>query len=82
MISVDETKSPDTGGEVERLRAALKPFAAFAEFEAALKERWPSGPVHPDGDAALVWNGGFGLTGPRFTHGDIREALAALEASR
>ena len=59
-------------------REALEPFAAFARFDEQLTAAWPGRVPNADGDAVLVWNGGFGLKGPKITYGDIRKALAVI----
>lgn len=70
--------------QAERLReveGALEPFAALADFDAALTERWEGREAPPDGNAVVCWSGGFGLKAPVVTYGHFRRARAALTQS-
>lgn len=64
------------------LRAALEPFAALGDFDAALTERWPARVVDEDCDTVLAWAGGFDLKPPVITYGDLRRARSALTRNR
>lgn len=64
--------------ENERLREAVKPFAAFAEFEAAVLEQAPDARPAPDDSVFKHWDDAFDMKGPKLTYGDLRRARQAL----